>query len=122
MRSRSSESPADGDDAGKVSRSEEAVETAPLAQAEESAESEIVSGQASENSAAITSPEPSEAVAASAESQIEPFYQLPPVALFDRPRVKRKVSHEPDQRGLLEQTLATFGVEAKVVSVSQGQL
>jgi S-DNA-T family DNA segregation ATPase FtsK/SpoIIIE len=119
-RSRSSESPADGDDAGKVSRSEEAVETAPLAQAEESAESEIVSGQASENSAAITSPEPSEAVAASAESQIEPFYQLPPVALFDRPRVKRKVSHEPDQRGLLEQTLATFGVEAKVVSVSQG--
>lgn len=63
---------------------------------------------------------PSTPAAAPPEKQAEPFYQLPPVALFDRPKSRKRVANLPDQRELLEETLATFGVEAKVVSISRG--
>lgn len=52
----------------------------------------------------------------------ERVYRLPPVALLSRPREKRRGKAPPpvDQRTLLEETLTSFGVEAKVVSVSRG--
>ncbi|MGI6541980.1 MAG: DNA translocase FtsK 4TM domain-containing protein [Limnochordia bacterium] len=55
-----------------------------------------------------------------AEGGIE--YRLPPITLFERnkERGKRRNVNVPDQRQLLEETLATFGVQAKVVSVSRG--
>ncbi len=48
-------------------------------------------------------------------------YALPPAALLARNKDagKKKVS-EPDQSQQLEETLATFGVQAKVVKVSRG--
>lgn len=49
-------------------------------------------------------------------------YRLPQPSLLDRPRAgsKGKRSEDTDQSKLLEDTLATFGVEAKVVDVSRG--
>lgn len=50
------------------------------------------------------------------------FYRLPDVALLDRPREasRGRRAQNPDQSALLEETLATFGVSAKVVQVSHG--
>lgn len=69
--------------------------------------------------ATATSAQPAPAANPS-ETPAEPFYQLPPVALFDRPKSRKKAANLPDQRELLEETLATFGVEAKVVNISRG--
>lgn len=52
----------------------------------------------------------------------EKSYRLPPVSLLDKPKAKdkKRPGNTPDQRSLLEETLATFGVQAKVVTVSRG--
>lgn len=49
-------------------------------------------------------------------------YQMPPVSLLSRPRpVKRpRPGEDEDQAQLLEETLASFGIQARVVSVSRG--
>lgn len=60
------------------------------------------------------------AAAAGASPPLPPQYQLPPIALFARPKSKRRLANMPDQREQLEETLATFGVAATVVSVSRG--
>ena len=51
-----------------------------------------------------------------------PVYRLPPLALLERPKVARGRTgrDEPDQSAQLEETLARFGIEAKVVHVSRG--
>ena len=119
---RSSDSSASGgSQAKKASASDKPVKTAQPVKSEESAESQTASETAEAPAPAKTaSPEPAVAVAAASDVPLEPVYQLPPIALFDRPKAKRKAANEPDQRDLLEKTLATFGVEAKVVSVSRG--
>lgn len=52
----------------------------------------------------------------------EPVYRLPPTALLTRPKDsgKRRGQGSDDQSALLEETLANFGVKAKVVKVSRG--
>ncbi|HEX6972665.1 MAG TPA: DNA translocase FtsK, partial [Limnochordia bacterium] len=52
----------------------------------------------------------------------ERVYRLPPLALLSRPRERRrsKAPQPVDQSPALEETLRSFGVEAKVVRVSRG--
>ncbi|WP_070105447.1 DNA translocase FtsK [Symbiobacterium thermophilum] len=49
-------------------------------------------------------------------------YQLPPISLLSKPQHKGQQSHEDHlaQAQLLERTLASFGVEARVVEISPG--
>ncbi len=67
----------------------------------------------SEPAAMATNPERTEA---------PPAYVLPDPALLERPRESRnkRTQETHDQGRLLEETLATFGVQAKVVHVSRG--
>jgi len=49
-------------------------------------------------------------------------FRMPPASLLERPRPSRRsrTQPEPDRSQKLEETLASFGVEAKVVNVSRG--
>src|SRR5690606_21863725 len=49
-------------------------------------------------------------------------YQIPPLSLLSRPRPVRRprAGEAEDQAQLLEETLASFGIQAKVVSISRG--
>ena len=49
-------------------------------------------------------------------------FRMPPPSLLERPRPSRRsrTAPEPDRAQKLEETLASFGVEAKVVNVSRG--
>ncbi len=49
-------------------------------------------------------------------------FQLPPVSLLSRPRPTKRPrpGESEDQAQLLEETLASFGIQAKVVSISRG--
>lgn len=68
--------------------------------------------------AAETAPSPAMPVAQASGVH----YVLPDPAILERPRetARSKRSQEADQGQLLEETLATFGVQAKVVHVSRG--
>lgn len=74
-----------------------------------------------------TEPAPAGEVAAAktaedeARPEPEPFYRLPPTALLERPRALARAGRdEPNQAAQLEETLARFGIETKVVNVSRG--
>ncbi|HEY8496064.1 MAG TPA: DNA translocase FtsK 4TM domain-containing protein [Limnochordales bacterium] len=49
-------------------------------------------------------------------------YQIPPISLLSRPRPPKRprTGEEEDQAQLLEETLASFGIQARVVSISRG--
>src|SRR5690606_5683683 len=49
-------------------------------------------------------------------------FQIPPLSLLARPRPPKRPrpGEEEDQARLLEETLASFGIQARVVSISRG--